>query len=115
MRGILYEQASVLPFLVLTVIMGGLAAWQMGRSIALTWRPLVIVPIYAFLLMLGVRFLQFAMFNGTLLSLHYAIVDFLVLLFAAVLGWRMQRADQMSTQYSFAFKKAGPAAWQRKV
>jgi phosphoglycerol transferase MdoB-like AlkP superfamily enzyme len=113
MRGILHEQASILPFIVITVLLGGLAAWQMGRSIASTWRPLAIVPIYAFLLMVADRFLHFALFDGTLLSLHYAVVDFLVILLAAVVGWRMQRADQMSTQYSFAFKKAGPVAWKR--
>ena len=39
MQGILYEEPSIWLFLLITVIMGGWAAWMTGRAIALTWRP----------------------------------------------------------------------------
>ncbi|MGL5115483.1 MAG: DUF6867 family protein [Beijerinckiaceae bacterium] len=114
MQGILYEEHSALLFVLVTVMMGGLAAFQMGRATAQTWRAFATVPLYAALLTLGVRFLHFALFEGTLLSLHYFVVDFLVVFAFAALGFRIKRAEQMRTQYSFAFQSAGPFGWRRK-
>ena len=114
MHGIVHENPSLLLFLLITGLMGGLAAWQMGRAIAQTWRAFSALVLYAAMLTCGIRFLYFALFQGTLLSLHYFIVDFVVLFAAGVIGWRMQRAQQMRTQYSFAFEGAGPLAWRRK-
>jgi hypothetical protein len=39
MNGILYEEDYIGLFLLVTVIMGGGAAWLAGRAIAATWRP----------------------------------------------------------------------------
>jgi hypothetical protein len=114
MRGIIYESASALPFLFVTVVLGGLAAWQMGRSIAQTWRPYLVVPVYALLMTFAVRFIQFALFDGTLLSLQFFITDFIVLVLAGSVGWRMMRAQQMGTQYSFAYEKSSALTWKRK-
>ena len=114
MQGILYESASALPFLLVTVVMSGLAAWQMGRAIAQTWRPYIIVPVYALLMTFAVRFIQFALFDGKLLSLQYLITDFIVLLIAGSIGWRMMRAQQMGTQYSFAYEKSSLLTWKRR-
>jgi hypothetical protein len=115
MQGILYEEHSAWLFVLVTVVIGGLAAWQMGRAIASTWRGYGVLTVYVALLGLGVRFIHFALFEGTLLSPKYYLVDCIVLLIAAVLGWRMRRAEQMRTQYSFAFQGAGPISWRRKV
>jgi hypothetical protein len=114
MQGLLYESASILPFALVTVLMGGLAAWQMGRSIAQTWRPYLVVPAYALLMTCAVRFIQFALFDGKLLSLQFFITDFIVLLIAGSIGWRMMRAQQMSTQYSFAYEKSSLLTWRRR-
>ncbi len=114
MQGILYEEHSAWLFLLVTVVLGGAAAFQMGRAIAQTWRPLVMLPIYVALLNCAVRFIHFALFQGTLLSLHYYVVDFVFLLGFAMLGWRMKRAEQMKTQYAFAFEGSGPLSWRRK-
>jgi hypothetical protein len=115
MQGILYEEHSAWLFILVTIVMGGLAAWQMGRSIAQTWRPFVVLFAYAAMLACGVRFIHFAMFGGTLLSLHYFIVDYAVLLAAAALGWRKRRAEQMASQYAFAFTSFGPFGWRRNA
>ena len=115
MQGILYEEHSAWLFILVTIVMGGAAAWQMGRAIAQTWRPFAVLPLYVALLNLAVRFIHYALFGGTLLSPHYYLVDFVILMAFAALGWRMQRAQQMRTQYSFAFDGAGPLAWRRKV
>jgi hypothetical protein len=114
MQGILYEEHSIWLFVLVTVVMGGAAAWQMGRAVAQTWRPFAILPGYVALLTCGVRFIHFALFEGTLLSLHYFVVDFATLFIATMIGWRMQRAQQMRTQYSFAFEGSGPLSWRRK-
>ena len=114
MQGILYAESSPVSFLLLCVVMGGGAAWLMGRSIAQTWRPFAILFAYAALLTLGIRFIQFAMFESPLLSLRYFIVDYTVILSAAILGWRKRRAEQMAAQYSFAFTASGPYGWRRK-
>lgn len=115
MQGILYEEHSAWLFILVTVVMGGAAAWQMGRAIAQTWRPFAVLPIYVALLNFAVRFIHFALFGGTLASLHFYAVDFVVLFAFATLGWRMRRAQQMRTQYSFAFEGSGPLGWRRKT
>ena len=39
MYGILYEGDRLASFLLVTVLLGGGAAWLAGRAIAQTWRP----------------------------------------------------------------------------
>jgi len=114
MQGILYELPSIWPFLLLTLLLGCAAAIQMGRAVASTWRPFLILVVYTLLLAVAVRFCHFALFEGTLRSLHYFIVDFAILLLAGTIGWRMQRAQQMRTQYSFAYELSSPLTWKRR-
>jgi hypothetical protein len=114
MQGILYEEHSAFLFILVTIVMGGAAAWQMGRSIAQTWRPFVMIFAYAALLNCAVRFIHFAMFQGTLLSLHYYLVDYAFIAAFTLLGWRKRRAEQMRAQYAFSYDAAGPFGWRRK-
>jgi predicted small integral membrane protein len=114
MQGILYEESWFLPFLIVTVIMGGAAAWQAGRATAQTWRSALVMIPYGLLLGCAARFLHFAVFGGTLLSLHYFIVDTIVIGAAMVLGFRWQRSEQMSTQYSWLFDRRFPFGWGAK-
>ena len=89
MQGILYEEPTIWLFLLVTVIMGGWLAWMAGRAIALTWRPNWQLVVYMMILGLFVRFIHFALFQATLLTLHYYIVDCVVLLafgFSAFVG-----------------------------
>jgi hypothetical protein len=114
MQGILYEESWYLPFLILTVLMGGWAAWQTGRATAATWRPMAAMIPYGIGLALAIRFLHFAVFGGTLLSLHYFLVDFAVLAIAMYLGFRWKRSEQMATQYSWLFDRRFPLGWAVK-
>jgi hypothetical protein len=115
MQGILYEEASFLPFLILTVLIGGWAAWQTGRATAQTWRPLVMLIPYAVGLGLAVRFLHFAVFGGTLLSLQFFIIDTAIIALATWLGFRWKRSEQMATQYSWLFDRVFPIGWRDKA
>ncbi len=100
-------------FLLLTVILGGVAAWATGQAIAATWRPIWQVPVYAALLTLGVRFLHFALFEEPLLAPANLVVDFAVMLCAALLGHRLARARAMSAQYGWLYQPAGWMGWRR--
>ena len=112
MSGLIYEEQSFGTFLLITVFLGGGAAWLSGRAIAMTWRPYLQLVAYVFLLAAVARFLHFALFEGTLLSLHYYLVDLLVLQVAGWLGYRLKRVKQMVTQYPWMYERAGPFGWR---
>jgi hypothetical protein len=114
MQGILYEEESLIPFLVLSVILGGAAAWATGRAIARAWSPRWQVIVSALALGLVVRFLHFALFEATLLSPYYYAIDAVILLAAALVGWRYTRAGQMTTQYRWLYERTGPLTWRRR-
>lgn len=107
-------EVSFAEFLVVTCILGGGAAWLTGRAIARTWQPNWILAWYMLLLCCAVRFIHFSLFEGSLLSLHYYLVDLAVLLIAAYAGKRYTRAAQMGTQYSFAYARSGPFGWRKR-
>ncbi len=101
-------------FILLTVVLGGSAAWVTGKAIAQTWRPFWQLPGYVLLLTATVRFLHYALWEEPLLPLQNWLVDYLVLLVAALAGYRRMRAIQNSTQYSWLFRAAGPFSWRRR-
>jgi hypothetical protein len=89
------------PFLLVTVVLGGGAAWQAGRAIAQTWRPWWQAVLYMFILGAAVRFIHFALFDGTLLSFEAYGLDAAVAIGFAALGFRITRGRQMARQYGF--------------
>lgn len=114
MQGILYEEPSIWLFLLVTVIMGGWLAFMTGRACALTWRE---VPrTVGFLLLLGlvVRFIHFALFEGTLLSVHYYLVDTAIVMVIGLAAWRATRARQMTRQYWWLYERDGLFGWRDK-
>jgi hypothetical protein len=68
------------------------------------------------MLILGaaVRFIHFALFEGTLLSLQFYAVDTAVCLIFGFLGFRATRVAQMTTQYSWINDRAGFLRWARR-
>ena len=110
---LLYEEGSFGVFLLVTIILGGAAAALAGRAVASTWRPVWQVAAYMFILGGAVRFIHYAVFDGTLLSLHYYLVDSLVCLAAGFLGFRAERTRQMVTQYSWINHRRGAMRWRR--
>ena len=67
LANVLYEEDSVGIFILVSVIMGGGGAWLAGRAIAATWRPWWQIAVYMLILAAAVRFIHFALFEGTLL------------------------------------------------
>ncbi|MFE1597933.1 DUF6867 family protein [Methylobacterium sp. ID0610] len=115
MQGILYEESTIWLFLLVTVVMGGWAAWMTARGIALGWRPYWQVVLALLLLGAAVRFIHFALFGGTLLSPHYYVADTIVLLLVGSAGYRATRARQMTTQYRWLYERTGPLTWRERT
>ncbi|MEO9336381.1 DUF6867 family protein [Mesorhizobium sp. SB112] len=114
MQGILYEEASVWQFFFVTCLLGGWAAWMTGRACAQTWRPFYALFVYLLALGLAVRFIHHALFDGTMLTAQFYIVDTIILLVLGTLGFRYTRTNQMVNQYSWLYERATPLSWKPK-
>ena len=115
MQDFIYEEGSLGVFILVTVILGGGAAALAGRAIAVTWRPWGQVFAYSLILGAVVRFFHFALFDGTLLSVYYYLVDCAVCLAFGLAGFRATRAAQMVSQYRWINEPGGPLRWRREA
>jgi hypothetical protein len=108
MGGILWPSTTT-GLLALIVLdgLGAAAAFSTGRAFALSWSALLGLAPAMLALAAGIRFLHYALFQETLLSLHYYLIDLVILGVVAGLGYSLTRARQMATQYSWAYEKAG--------
>jgi hypothetical protein len=88
-------------FLLVTVVMGGLAAHATGSAIAATWRPRWQLVVYGFLIAAAVRFIHYALFHEPFVAPRSYVVDLVVLIAAALLGFRLTRRRQMREQYDW--------------
>lgn len=88
-------------FLLVTVIMGGMAAYATGSAIASTWRPRWQIVGYGFLIAAAVRFIHHALFDEPFIVPRSYVVDLAVLIAAATLGFRLTRSRQMREQYDW--------------
>lgn len=118
-------EKSPWAFLLITVLLGGGAAFLAGRALARAWRPFWLAALYMLLLGLAVRFLHWGLFldatfpswrgaQGSLFSLHYYAVDTIVLIAAAALSYRLQRTRQMTRQYGWLYKRTSPLTWEKR-
>jgi hypothetical protein len=108
----LLSDDSLRVFLVLTVIIGGGAAFLSGKGLARSWKPFWRVFLHMALLAAAIRFFHFALFDGALLSVYYYLVTYAVLLAAACLGFQMMRTTQMVTQYRWLYERTSPLTWR---
>ena len=111
---LLSDELSLGVFLLVTVVLGGGAAWLAGQAIAATWRPWWHVALYMAILAVAVRFLHYALFDGKFLTLHYYLVDYTVCLGAGLLGFRLMRVAQMVDHYSWINERAGLLRWRQR-
>lgn len=114
MHGILYEEANVFQFMMITVVIGGWTAWMAGKGVAETWGTMVNVIASTLLLGVGVRFVHHALFDGTMFALQYYVVDTIILCAFSILGFRYTRTNQMSEKYYWLYEKTGPFTWRKK-
>ena len=114
MENALLWEVTFFEFVLVTIVLAGGAAYMTGRAAAITWTPPLQLALYMVLLAGATRFIHFALFEGSLLSLYYYMVDLAVLLIIAFVGMRVTRARQMARQYGFRFDKSGPFGWRPK-
>lgn len=103
---------SIGSFLGLTLVLFGAAAWMMGQAVAETWRPPLQILPYAGLLAASERFLDFALFDGLLLSAGGILLSWACLLVIALVGFRVRRTGQMVAQYPWLFERSGLLSWR---
>ena len=113
-QGFLHESDSILPFLLVTVAMGGWAGWMAARAVARGWQPYLACLPALLGVAAAVRFIHFALFSGTLLSPHYFAIDALVVLAVGSAAFRLTRARQMTTQYRWLYARTGPFTWRER-
>lgn len=112
--GLIWE-ISLAEFVFVTLILGCGAAWLAGRAVASSWEPAWKVAAWMLLLAAAVRFIHFALFSGSLLTLHYYLVDLALLVAAALAGHRMTMTRKMIGQYDWLYERAGPFGWRAKT
>ena len=83
------------------LVAGLLVAFIAGRAVAQTWRPPWHLVAYMLILGAAERFIHFALFDGTLLSLHYYLVESAIAMAFACAGFRLTRKRQFARQYGF--------------
>ena len=64
----LFVEDNLSIFLIMTVIIGGGAAFLAGRALASKWRPFWMPVVYMLPLGLALRFFHYALFDGELSS-----------------------------------------------
>ncbi|MEW6254576.1 MAG: DUF6867 family protein [Pseudomonadota bacterium] len=108
-------EVSTGDFMLVTLFLGGGAAWLTGRAVARGWSPYWQVPVYSALLTAAVRFCHFALFNGTLRAYDYYLLELVLLASIATLGFRSVRKRQMVRRYDWLFLPAGPLVWTART
>lgn len=101
-------------FFFVTLLIGGGAAFMSGRAVARSWKSLPLLIFYCLLLAAAVRFLHYALHDSQLLSPGMLFIDFVVMLIAGGIGYRLTRVRQMVTQYDWLYERSGVFWWRSR-
>ena len=110
----LLMETSAADFILVSLILGGSAAWRTGQAVARGWGSFWHLVAYVVLLAFAVRFCHFALFNDTMFSLQHFALEFVLLMAVAALGFRFVRRRQMTTQYGWMFEPDGRFSWRAR-
>jgi hypothetical protein len=86
-------------FIGVTLVLGGLASVAAGRAVALTWRPLWLLLLYALPLAFAMRFLQWSLFGEPLDAPLAALVAYGWSVAVQGLAWRLVHGAIVKRQY----------------
>lgn len=105
---------SIPVFLGVTVIFMGGCGFMAGQALASAWRPVWQVFPYSLGLACVARFLGFALFGGTLVSLPGFGLDALVLTTITAASYRLTQARKMAHQYPWLYVRNGLFGWRER-
>ncbi|WP_428263562.1 DUF6867 family protein [Haliangium sp.] len=106
--------ATLAGFLVLTLALGGAAAYMTGQALASHWRPWWQVLLYSLLLGGADRFLGYALAGARLDSTTGYLIDSALFMVIGLVSFRLTRARQMVTQYPWLYERTSPLSWRDK-
>jgi hypothetical protein len=112
MTAILGNSLSV--FVGITLLLVGFTAYITGQTLANTWKPVRLLFVYGALLGAASRFLSFALFEGSLLSISGYLIDTLVILQIALFAYQLNRAQKMVSQYPWLYERQGLFGWRSR-
>lgn len=101
--------------ILLTLVFFGGAALLTGQALANGWQPLWKCVPYGLLMGAADRFLNFALFQGPLLSLPGFALDSVIIVALTILGYRVVKARKMTGQYPWLYESKGPFGWRAKA
>lgn len=110
---LIYED-NYLVFLFFVLGLAGLCAFTAGRATARGWSPITAIIPSMLIFTFAIRYLLWAIFKNTLFHPYYFVVDALVLIAIAALGFQLTRAYQMTNQYYWLYRRVGPLAWAKR-
>ncbi len=96
------------------LVLMGFAAWMTGAAVAGIWKPVWQVVGYCILLGFVCRFLIFALFEGTLLSLSGLLIDIAILNLYGLAAFRVNRIKSLVTQYPWMYERTSPWSCRQK-
>lgn len=106
--------SSISDVILISLVLGGGGGFLTGQGQAQGWAsPWKVVP-FVLLLACGTRFLHYALFEGTLLSLTGFLVDLVWIGLCATAAYRMTRAAKMVRQYPWLYERAGLFGWRER-
>jgi hypothetical protein len=111
----LFVEDNLGVFIVLTLILGGGAAFMSGRALARGWKPVWQVIAYMIPFTAGLRFLHYALFQTDLASVHYFLTDGILMTAIALISHRLTRTSQMVNQYPWLYERSGPFSWKGRT
>lgn len=98
MTGI-YVIGDAKVFFGVTLVLGGLAAFASGRSVARGWRPPALLALYAVPLAFATRFLHWSLFGEPIFAPAPALIAYSYALAVEGLGWRLAHDALVRRQY----------------
>ncbi len=100
--------------LVFNLILAGPASFMAGQGVASTWRPWPQIIFYSGLLSAGLRFFDYALAGGELLSIGGFVLGWAVQFVLAGFAYRLTHVRQLVRQYPWLYRRKGLMGWEER-
>lgn len=100
--------------LLLNLVLFWPASFATGQGIARTWRHWAAMIAYSGLLSATLRFLDYALAGGDLLSVGGFLLGWALQFAMSAFAFRATRARQMTQQYPWLYRRKGLLNWEER-